>query len=61
MLKRNQKSIGFPLLGTGVLKYPPNLVAKEMIETCVDILTNESNITINIVLFNEDHNVLKVL
>jgi O-acetyl-ADP-ribose deacetylase (regulator of RNase III) len=61
MLKRNQKSIGFPLLGTGVLKYPANLVAKEMIETCVDILTNESNITINIVLFNEDHDVLKVL
>jgi O-acetyl-ADP-ribose deacetylase (regulator of RNase III) len=60
MVKRNQNSIAFPSLGTGVLKYPPVLVADIMIETCMKFLKIHSNITINIVIFNEDNDVLKV-
>jgi len=60
MKERKQKSIGFPLVATGALKYPANLVAKTIIDTCVDFLKNESNISINIVLFNENNDVLKV-
>jgi O-acetyl-ADP-ribose deacetylase (regulator of RNase III) len=60
MIQRNHKSISFPSLGTGVLKYPPALVANIMVETCMKFLKNQSNITINIVIFDEDNNVLKV-
>lgn len=60
MVQRNQKSIAFPSLGTGLLKYPPALVANIMVETCMIFLINQSNITIKIVIFDEDNNVLKV-
>jgi O-acetyl-ADP-ribose deacetylase (regulator of RNase III) len=60
MVQRNQKSIAFPSLGTGLLKYPPALVANIMVETCMKFLKNQSNITINIVIFDEDNNVFKV-
>lgn len=57
------KSISFPALGTGVLEYPPDSVARWMIEACCDYCNAAPTTSINkvnIVIYSKDQQTQKV-
>lgn len=65
MADQDQKlsSIAFPALGTGILQYPADLVAKLMIESVIDYATQNPSCTLNevvVVLYHQDLNTQKV-
>ena len=57
------KSIAFPAIGTGALKYPNELAASTIIDTCLAFLQDEdpnNQFDIQIVIFEENGDVYEV-
>ena len=57
----NLKSLSFPTIGTGTLKYPPHFVAKTFIKNIMLFLKVHHSIQfdINIVVYESDFEILK--
>jgi len=55
-------SIAFPAIGTGVLAYPVDLVATEMLNAAKDFFFDKpnANITVKFVVYDQDINMIKV-
>ena len=62
IVKNGLKSISFPALGTGRLKYPTEIVARTMVSTCYNYLRYHEcyGLSINIVISEEYREILKV-
>ena len=63
MKKDNLKSIAFPAIGSGVLNFPAETVARIMIETCSKFLRENNNqeFKIKIVIFEKAFDMIHVI
>jgi O-acetyl-ADP-ribose deacetylase (regulator of RNase III) len=58
--KDNLKSIAFPAIGSGVLNFPAETVARIMIETCSKFLKENDQYSIKIVIYENAFDMINV-